>query len=202
MTNSAIFGKKGFIAKIDINTLESLWISNLSKNYKPTNISNYKNFILVQSSSAWGSHNIDCFDLEGKTLWSKDIDSGILPLNDGDYFYYCGFTDKKIYKVSWKTGEIIFSVKPAGWFKTYRLIIAGNQLLAISNKDILLIDKDNGEMNLSEELNQFLNPKKITSTLGDGEMFISSISTTSGGAEASAGYAGVAGGDGGSSGGE
>ena len=37
MTNSAIFGKKGFIAKIDINTLESLWIANLSKNYKPTN---------------------------------------------------------------------------------------------------------------------------------------------------------------------
>ena len=65
-----------------------------------------------------------------------------------------------------------------------------------------MIDKDNGEMNSSKELNQFLNPKKITSTLGDGEMFISSISTTSGGAEGSLGYAGVAGGDGGSSGGE
>jgi len=199
MTNSAIFGKKGSIAKIDTDSLEALWVSNLSKNYKPTNISNYKNFILVQSSSAWGSHNIDCFDIEGKTLWSKSIDSGISPLNDKDYFYYCGFTDKNIHKVSWKTGEVIFSVKPEGWFKTYKLLLANNKLLAISKKDVLLIDKDNGEINSSEALNQFLNPKKITSTLGDGEMFISSISSESGGAEGSVGFVG---GDGGGSGGE
>ena len=199
MTNSAIFGKKGSIAKIDTDSLEALWVSNLSKNYKPTNISNYKNFILVQSSSAWGSHNIDCFDIEGKTLWSKSIDSGISPLNDKDYFYYCGFTDKNIHKVSWKTGEVIFSVKPEGWFKTYKLLLANNKLLAISKKDVLLIDKDNGEINSSEALNQFLNPKKITSTLGDGEMFISSISSESGGADGSVGFVG---GDGGGSGGE
>ncbi|MDG1120581.1 MAG: hypothetical protein P8O01_06630, partial [SAR86 cluster bacterium] len=185
MTNSAIFGKKGSIAKIDTDSLEALWVSNLSKNFKPTNISNYKNYILVQSSSAWGSHNIDCFDIEGKTLWSKSIDSGISPLNDKDYFYYCGFTDKNIHKVSWKTGEVIFSVKPEGWFKTYKLLLANNKLLAISKKDVLLIDKDNGEINSSEALNQFLNPKKITSTLGDGEMFISSISSESGGADGS-----------------
>jgi len=199
MTNSAIFGKKGSIAKIDTDSLEALWVSNLSKNYKPINISNYKNFILVQSSSAWGSHNIDCFDIEGKTLWSKSIDSGISPLNDKDYFYYCGFTDKNIHKVSWKTGEVIFSVKPEGWFKTYKLLLANNKLLAISKKDVLLIDKDNGEINSSEALNQFLNPKKITSTLGDGEMFISSISSESGGADGSVGFVG---GDGGGSGGE
>ena len=199
MTNAAIFGKKGSIAKIDTDSLEALWVSNLSKNYKPTNISNYKNFILVQSSSAWGSHNIDCFDIEGKTLWSKSIDSGISPLNDKDYFYYCGFTDKNIHKVSWKTGEVIFSVKPEGWFKTYKLLLANNKLLAISKKDVLLIDKDNGEINSSEALNQFLNPKKITSTLGDGEMFISSISSESGGADGSVGFVG---GDGGGSGGE
>ena len=199
MTNTAIFGKKGSIAKIDTDSLEALWVSNLSKNYKPTNISNYKNFILVQSSSAWGSHNIDCFDIEGKTLWSKSIDSGISPLNDKDYFYYCGFTDKNIHKVSWKTGEVIFSVKPEGWFKTYKLLLANNKLLAISKKDVLLIDKDNGEIDSSEALNQFLNPKKITSTLGDGEMFISSISSQSGGAEGSVGFIG---GDGGGSGGE
>ena len=199
MTNTAIFGKKGSIAKIDTDSLEALWVSNLSKNYKPTNISNYKNFILVQSSSAWGSHNIDCFDIEGKTLWSKSIDSGISPLNDKDYFYYCGFTDKNIHKVSWKTGEVIFSVKPEGWFKTYKLLLANNKLLAISKKDVLFIDKDNGEINSSEALNQFLNPKKITSTLGDGEMFISSISSESGGADGSVGFVG---GDGGGSGGE
>ena len=199
MTNTAIFGKKGSIAKIDTDSLEALWVSNLTKNYKPTNISNYKNFILVQSSSAWGSHNIDCFDIEGKTLWSKSIDSGISPLNDKDYFYYCGFTDKNIHKVSWKTGEVIFSVKPEGWFKTYKLLLANNKLLAISKKDVLLIDKDNGEINSSEALNQFLNPKKITSTLGDGEMFISSISSESGGADGSVGFVG---GDGGGSGGE
>ena len=199
MTNTAIFGKKGSIAKIDTDSLEALWVSNLSKNYKPTNISNYKNFILVQSSSAWGSHNIDCFDIEGKTLWSKSIDSGISPLNDKDYFYYCGFTDKNIHKVSWKTGEVIFSVKPEGWFKTYKLLLANNKLLAISKKDVLLIDKDNGEINSSEALNQFLNPKKITSTLGDGEMFISSISSESGGADGSVGFVG---GDGGGSGSE
>tara|TARA_B110000003_G_scaffold31131_1_gene29047 strand:+ start:39 stop:638 length:600 start_codon:yes stop_codon:yes gene_type:complete len=199
MTNTAIFGKKGSIAKIDTDSLEALWVSNLSKNYKPTNISNYKNYILVQSSSAWGSHNIDCFDIEGKTLWSKSIDSGISPLNDKDYFYYCGFTDKNIHKVSWKTGEVIFSVKPEGWFKTYKLLLANNKLLAISKKDVLLIDKDNGEINSSEALNQFLNPKKITSTLGDGEMFISSISSESGGADGSVGFVG---GDGGGSGGE
>ena len=199
MTNTAIFGKKGSIAKIDTDSLEALWVSNLSKNYKPTNISNYKNFILVQSSSAWGSHNIDCFDIEGKTLWSKSIDSGISPLNDKDYFYYCGFTDKNIHKVSWKTGEVIFSVKPEGWFKTYKLLLANNKLLAISKKDVLLIDKDNGEINSSEALNQFLNPKKITSTLGDGEMFISSISSESGGADGSVCFVG---GDGGGSGGE
>ena len=199
MTNSAIFGKKGYIAKIDTDSLEALWVSNLSKKYKPTNISNYKNYILVQSSSAWGSHNIDCFDTEGNTLWSNSIESGISPLNDDDYFYYYGFTDKKIYKVSWKTGDIIFSVKPEGWFKTYKLLLANNKLLAISKKDVLLIDKDNGEINASEALNQFLNPKKITSTLGDGEMFISSISSESGGAEGSVGFIG---GDGGGSGGE
>jgi len=199
MTNTAIFGKKGSIAKIDTDSLEALWVSNLSKNYKPTNISNYKNFILVQSSSAWGSHNIDCFDIEGKTLWSKSIDSGLSPLNDKDYFYYCGFTDKNIHKVSWKTGEVIFSVKPEGWFKTYKLLLANNKLLAISKKDVLLIDKDNGEINSREALNQFLNPKKITSTLGDGEMFISSISSESGGADGSVGFVG---GDGGGSGGE
>lgn len=199
MTNTAIFGKKGSIAKIDTDSLEALWVSNLSKNYKPTNISNYKNFILVQSSSTWGSHNIDCFDIEGKTLWSKSIDSGISPLNDKDYFYYCGFTDKNIHKVSWKTGEVIFSVKPEGWFKTYKLLLANNKLLAISKKDVLLIDKDNGEINSREALNQFLNPKKITSTLGDGEMFISSISSESGGADGSVGFVG---GDGGGSGGE
>ena len=199
MTNSAIFGKKGYIAKIDTDSLEALWVSNLSKNFKPTNISNYKNYILVQSSSAWGSHNIDCFDTEGKTLWSNSVESGISPLNDDDYFYYCGFTDKKIYKLSWKTGDIIFSVKPEGWFKTYKLLLANNKLLAISKKDVLLIDKDNGEIDSSEALNQFLNPKKITSTLGDGEMFISSISSESGGAEGSVGFIG---GDGGGSGGE
>jgi hypothetical protein len=29
MTNSAIFGKKGSIAKIDTDSLEALWVSNL-----------------------------------------------------------------------------------------------------------------------------------------------------------------------------
>ena len=50
MTNSAIFGKKGSIAKIDTDSLEALWLSNLSKNYKPTNISNYKNYILAKKA--------------------------------------------------------------------------------------------------------------------------------------------------------
>jgi len=108
-------------------------------------------------------------------------------------------TDPLTTPVHWKTGDIIFSVKPEGWFKTYKLLLANNKLLAISKKDVLVIDKDNGEIYSSEALNQFLNPKKITSTLGDGEMFISSISSESGGAEGSVGFIG---GDGGGSGGE
>ena len=184
MNNIAIFGKKGSIAKYDISLNKAIWVGKLNENFIPNSIAQIKNYLLVYSNTSFsGKSMIHCFSEDnGDLLWSylaKDICNSSYPFKPtllDDYLYYMP-SSKEVAKMSIKNGELIFRKKfEKSIFNSYGLIVISENVILISKKDALIINKESGEISLYPEISEALNLKEISATLGNGTSYLSSIS--------------------------
>tara|TARA_Y100000768_G_scaffold8266_1_gene5725 strand:- start:3976 stop:4644 length:669 start_codon:yes stop_codon:yes gene_type:complete len=206
MNKVAIFGKKGSIAKYDLTKNKPIWIGEISPGHKPNIIGQYENYIIVFSSIWSGSKMVHCFKEDsGQLLWSRYqeiLHSTMIPFvphTHENYMYYMA-SSKEVAKLSWDTGRTVFRKrfkKPL--FRNYALVIISDEVILFSKKDALIVNKDTGNTEPYPDFSEKLNLKEITTTLGNGVSFMSSIylthpQYTDGGA--------YGGGDGGGGGGE
>ncbi len=207
MDKVAIFGKKGSIAKYDLVENKPVWVGNISQGYKPNVIGQYEEYIIVFSSS-WSSKMVHCFNSDnGDFLWSHYQDylhSSMIPFvpcSHNGYMYFLS-SSREISKMSWRTGKIKFRKrfkKSMFNFNQYFLVIISGDIILVSKKDALIVDKDYGDVQTYSDLGEKLNLKEITAALGDGTAFMSSIYLTHPNPYADGT---VAGGDGGGGGGD
>tara|TARA_B100001029_G_scaffold101251_1_gene83311 strand:+ start:6001 stop:6627 length:627 start_codon:yes stop_codon:yes gene_type:complete len=205
MNKIAIFGKKGSIAKYDLTENKPIWVGELPQGQIPHVIAQYENYILVFSWAWFGSKMLHCFKEDsGESLWSHYQDglhSSIIPFLPHtleNHMYYLA-SSKEVAKLSWDTGKVIFRKKfKKSIFNQYGLGIISNEVVLISKKDALIVNKETGDTQPYPELAEKLNLKEITSALGSGISFISLISLT----HPQATDGGAHGGDGGGGGGD
>ena len=207
MDKVAIFGKKGSIAKYDLVENKPVWVGNISLGYKPNIIGQFEEYIIVFSSS-WSSKMVHCFNSDnGDFLWSHYQDylhSSMIPFvpcSHNGYMYFLS-SSREISKMSWRTGKIKFRKrfkKSMFNFNQYFLVIISGDIILVSKKDALIVDKDYGDVQTYSDLGEKLNLKEITAALGDGTAFMSSIYLTHPNPYADGT---VAGGDGGGGGGD
>ena len=205
MNEVAIFGKKGSIAKYDLTEDKPIWVGGLPIGHIPHIIGQYEIYIIVFSWTWFGSKMIHCFKEDsGKLLWShyqEVVHSSMIPFVphtlDNHMFYLS--SSKEIAKMSWDTGKFIFKKRfKKSIFNQYSVAIISDEVILISKKDALKVNKNTGDVLPYPELSNKINLKEISATLGNGVSFMSSIYLN----HPQSSDGGVYGGDGGGGGGE
>ena len=93
---------------------------------------------------------------------------------DNHMFYLS--SSKEIAKISWDTGKFIFKKRfKKSIFNQYSVVIISNEVILISKKDALKVNKNTGDVMPYSELSNKINLKEISATLGNGVSFMSSI---------------------------
>ena len=185
MNKVAIFGKKGSIAKYDLTENKAIWVGNIANGYKPNIIGQYEDYLIVFSSVWTGSKMVHCFDqTNGECLWLQNQDvlhSSMIPFiphSLEDHMYYMA-SSKEVAKLSWKTGKIVFRKRfNKSFFNQYSLVIISDEVLLVSKKDAFTVNKQTGDIQPHKELSEQLNLKEISTMLGNGVSFMSSIYLT------------------------
>ena len=86
---------------------------------------------------------------------------------------------KEVAKLSWDTGEIVFRKRfKKSIFTQYSLAIISDDIFLISKKGALLVNHQIGDVKPYPDLSEKLNLKEISSVLGNGVTFMSSIYLT------------------------
>ena len=205
MNEVAIFGKKGSIAKYDLTEDKPIWVGGLPIGHIPHIIGQYEIYVIVFSWTWFGSKMIHCFKEDsGKLLWShyqEVVHSSMIPFVphtlDNHMFYLS--SSKEIAKMSWDTGKFIFKKRfKKSIFNQYSVVIISDEVILISKKDALKVNKNTGDVLPYPELSNKINLKEISATLGNGVSFMSSIYLN----HPQSSDGGVYGGDGGGGGGE
>jgi hypothetical protein len=92
--------------------------------------------------------------------------------------YYLS-SSKEVAKLSWDTGEIVFRKRfKKSIFTQYSLVIISDDIFLISKKGALLVNDQTGDVEPYPDLSEKLNLKEISSALGNGVSFMSSIYLT------------------------
>ena len=185
MNKVAIFGKKGSISKYDLTENKPIWVGDLTPGYKPDIIGQYENYVIVFSSMWTGSKMVHCFKEDsGEFLWShfqQTLHSSLIPFIPhtlDNHMYYLA-SSKEVAKLSWDTGEIVFRKRfKKSIFTQYSLVIISDDVFLISKKGALLINDQTGDAESYPDLSEKLNLKEISSVLGNGVTFMSSIYLT------------------------
>ena len=185
MNKVAIFGKKGSISKYDLTENKPIWVGDLTPGYKPDIIGQYENYVIVFSSMWTGSKMVHCFKEDsGEFLWShfqQTLHSSLIPFIPhtlDNHMYYLA-SSKEVAKLSWDTGEIVFRKRfKKSIFTQYSLVIISDDIFLISKKGALLINDQTGDAEPYPDLSEKLNLKEISSVLGNGVTFMSSIYLT------------------------
>ena len=185
MNKVAIFGKKGSISKYDLTENKPIWVGDLTPGYKPDIIGQYENYVIVFSSMWTGSKMIHCFKEDsGEFLWShfqQTLHSSLIPFIPhtlDNHMYYLA-SSKEVAKLSWDTGEIVFRKRfKKSIFTQYSLAIISDDIFLISKKGALLVNHQTGDVKPYPDLSEKLNLKEISSVLGNGVTFMSSIYLT------------------------
>ena len=205
MNKVAIFGKKGSIAKYDVTENKPIWVGDLPNGHIPHIIGQYEEYVIVFSWTWFGSKMIHCFKEDsGKLLWShyqEVVHSSMIPFVphtlDNHMFYLS--SSKEIAKISWDTGKFIFKKRfKKSIFNQYSVVIISDEVILISKKDALKVNKNTGDVSPYPELSNKINLKEISATLGNGVSFMSSIYLN----HPQSSDGGVYGGDGGGGGGD
>ena len=182
MNKVAIFGKKGSISKYDLTENKPIWVGDLTPGYKPDIIGQYENYVIVFSSMWTGSKMVHCFKEDsGEFLWShfqQTLHSSLIPFIPhtlDNHMYYLA-SSKEVAKLSWDTGEIVFRKRfKKSIFTQYSLAIISDDIFLISKKGALLVNHQTGDVKPYPDLSEKLNLKEISSVLGNGVTFMSSI---------------------------
>ena len=185
MNKVAIFGKKGSISKYDLTENKPIWVGDLTPGYKPDIIGQYENYVIVFSSMWTGSKMVHCFKEDsGEFLWShfqQTLHSSLIPFIPhtlDNHMYYLA-SSKEVAKLSWDTGEIVFRKRfKKSIFTQYSLAIISDDIFLISKKGALLVNHQTGDIKPYPDLSEKLNLKEISSVLGNGVTFMSSIYLT------------------------
>lgn len=185
MNKVAIFGKKGSISKYDLTENKPIWVGDLTPGYKPDIIGQYENYVIVFSSMWTGSKMVHCFKEDsGEFLWShfqQTLHSSLIPFIPhtlDNHMYYLA-SSKEVAKLSWDTGEIVFRKRfKKSIFTQYSLAIISDDIFLISKKGALLVNHQTGDVKPYPDLSEKLNLKEISSVLGNGVTFMSSIYLT------------------------
>ena len=185
MNKVAIFGKKGSISKYDLTENKPIWVGDLTPGYKPDIIGQYENYVIVFSSMWTGSKMVHCFKEDsGEFLWShfqQTLHSSLIPFIPhtlDNHMYYLA-SSKEVAKLSWDTGEIVFRKRfKKSIFTQYSLAIISDDIFLISKKGALLVNHQTGDVKTYPDLSEKLNLKEISSVLGNGVTFMSSIYLT------------------------
>ena len=185
MNKVAIFGKKGSISKYDLTENKPIWVGDLTPGYKPDIIGQYENYVIVFSSMWTGSKMVHCFKQDsGEFLWShfqQTLHSSLIPFIPhtlDNHMYYLA-SSKEVAKLSWDTGEIVFRKRfKKSIFTQYSLAIISDDIFLISKKGALLVNHQTGDVKPYPDLSEKLNLKEISSVLGNGVTFMSSIYLT------------------------
>ena len=185
MNKVAIFGKKGSISKYDLTENKPIWVGDLTPGYKPDIIGQYENYVIVFSSMWTGSKMVHCFKEDsGEFLWShfqQTLHSSLIPFIPhtlDNHMYYLA-SSKEVAKLSWDTGEIVFRKRfKKSIFTQYSLAIISDDIFLISKKGALLVNHQTGDVKPYSDLSEKLNLKEISSVLGNGVTFMSSIYLT------------------------
>ena len=185
MNKVAIFGKKGSISKYDLTENKPIWVGDLTPGYKPDIIGQYENYVIVFSSMWTGSKMVHCFKEDsGEFLWShfqQTLHSSLIPFIPhtlDNHMYYLA-SSKEVAKLSWDTGEIVFRKRfKKSIFTQYSLSIISDDIFLISKKGALLVNHQTGDVKPYPDLSEKLNLKEISSVLGNGVTFMSSIYLT------------------------
>jgi outer membrane protein assembly factor BamB len=185
MNKVAIFGKKGSISKYDLTENKPIWVGDLTPGYKPDIIGQYENYVIVFSSMWTGSKMVHCFKEDsGEFLWShfqQTLHSSLIPFIPhtlDNHMYYLS-SSKEVAKLSWDTGEIVFRKRfKKSIFTQYSLVIISDDIFLISKKGALLVNDQTGDVEPYPDLSEKLNLKEISSALGNGVSFMSSIYLT------------------------
>jgi outer membrane protein assembly factor BamB len=185
MNKVAIFGKKGSISKYDLTENKPIWVGDLTPGYKPDIIGQYENYVIVFSSMWTGSKMVHCFKEDsGEFLWShfqQTLHSSLIPFIPhtlDNHMYYLA-SSKEVAKLSWDTGEIVFRKRfKKSIFTQYSLVIISDDIFLISKKGALLVNDQTGDVEPYPDLSEKLNLKEISSVLGNGVTFMSSIYLT------------------------
>ena len=185
MNKVAIFGKKGSISKYDLTENKPIWVGDLTPGYKPDIIGQYENYVIVFSSMWTGSKMVHCFKEDsGEFLWShfqQTLHSSLIPFIPhtlDNHMYYLA-SSKEVAKLSWDTGEIVFRKRfKKSIFTQYSLVIISDDIFLISKKGALFVNQQTGEVQPYPDLSEKLNLKEISSVLGNGVTFMSSIYLT------------------------
>ena len=185
MNKVAIFGKKGSISKYDLTENKPIWVGDLTPGYKPDIIGQYENYVIVFSSMWTGSKMVHCFKEDsGEFLWShfqQTLHSSLIPFIPhtlDNHMYYLA-SSKEVAKLSWDTGEIVFRKRfKKSIFTQYSLAIISDDIFLISKKAALLVNHQTGDVKPYPDLSEKLNLKEISSVLGNGVTFMSSIYLT------------------------
>ena len=185
MNKVAIFGKKGSISKYDLTENKPIWVGDLTPGYKPDIIGQYENYVIVFSSMWTGSKMVHCFKEDsGEFLWShfqQTLHSSLIPFIPhtlDNHMYYLA-SSKEVAKLSWDTGEIVFRKRfKKSIFTQYLLAIISDDIFLISKKGALLVNHQTGDVKPYPDLSEKLNLKEISSVLGNGVTFMSSIYLT------------------------
>ena len=201
MNKVGIFGKKGSVSKYDLTKNKPIWVGDLAPGYKPDIIGQYKNYLIVFSSIWTGSIMVHCFEEDsGKFLWShfqQSLHSSMIPFIPhtlDNHMYYMA-SSKEVAKLSWDTGKIVFRKRfKKSIFTQYSLVIISDDIYLISKKGALIVNKQSGNIEPYPELSEKLNLKEITSALGNGVTFMSSIYLTHPQPSADGGAGGAGGG--------
>ena len=185
MNKVAIFGKKGSISKYDLTENKPIWVGDLTPGYKPDIIGQYENYVIVFSSMWTGSKMVHCFKEDsGEFLWShfqQTLHSSLIPFipHTLDNHMYYLVSSKEVAKLSWDTGEIVFRKRfKKSIFTQYSLAIISDDIFLISKKGALLVNHQTGDVKPYPDLSEKLNLKEISSVLGNGVTFMSSIYLT------------------------
>ena len=185
MNKVAIFGKKGSISKYDLTENKPIWVGDLTPGYKPDIIGQYENYVIVFSSMWTGSKMVHCFKEDsGEFLWShfqQTLHSSLIqfiPHTLDNHMYYLA-SSKEVAKLSWDTGEIVFRKRfKKSIFTQYSLAIISDDIFLISKKGALFVNQQTGDVQPYPDLSEKLNLKEISSVLGNGVTFMSSIYLT------------------------
>ena len=185
MNKVAIFGKKGSISKYDLTENKPIWVGEITPGFKPNIIGQYENYIIVFSSVWSGSKMVHCFKEDsGQLLWSRNqeiLHSTMIPFvpHTHDKHMYYMASSKEVAKLSWNSGKILFRKrfkKPL--FRQYSLVIISDDIFLLSKKGALIVNNQTGETEPYPDLSEKLNLKEISTALGNGVTFMSSIYLT------------------------